>query len=181
MSSQPKTFEAGRGLSVKEGSHSQALSPSGNMLGFLKERLVKHAPFSEIPEGQLDCLLQDSAETYFAPGEKIVGPGDGPPEYLYYVQKGSVVGRKGLADVSSTGFQYETGEMFPVNAFLAKRAVTATYSAREDTFCLMFTWQSVDTLARVSPVFSDYLNRRTMQFLDLSRRAIQMAYSSQTL
>ena len=71
--------------------------------------------------------------------------------------------------------------MFPVNAFLAKRAVTATYSAKEDTFCLMFTWEGVDQLSRISPVFSDYLNRRTMQFLDLSRRAIQVAYSSQTL
>lgn len=156
-------------------------SPSGQMLDYIKQRLVKHAPFSEIPLRDLDCLLEGCAETYFAPNEVIVRPEDGPPQFLYYVEKGSAVGRKGLADLSSTGFQYEAGEMFPVNAFLAKRAVTATYSAREDTFCLMFTFDSVQALARKSPVFSDYLTRRTMQFLDLSRKAIQVAYSSQTL
>ncbi|HEX4878884.1 MAG TPA: CBS domain-containing protein, partial [Limnobacter sp.] len=157
------------------------LSPSGQMLDYIKQRLVKHAPFSEIPPADLDCLLEGCAETYFAPNEVIVKPEDGPPAYLYYVEKGSAVGRKGLADLSTTGFQYEAGEMFPVNAFLAKRAVTATYSAREDTFCLMFTFEAVQALARKSPVFSDYLTRRTMQFLDLSRKAIQVAYSSQTL
>ncbi len=156
-------------------------SPSGQMLDYIKQRLVKHAPFSEIPLRDLDCLLDCCAETYFAPNEVIVRPEDGPPQFLYYVEKGSAVGRKGLADLSSTGFQYEAGEMFPVNAFLAKRAVTATYSAREDTFCLMFTFDGVQALARKSPVFSDYLTRRTMQFLDLSRKAIQVAYSSQTL
>ena len=156
-------------------------TPSGQMLDYIKQRLIKHAPFSEIPLKDLDCLLDGCAETYFAPNEVIVRPDDGPPEFLYYVEKGSAVGRKGLADLSSTGFQYEAGEMFPVNAFLAKRAVTATYSAREDTFCLMFTFDSVQALAMKSPVFSDYLTRRTMQFLDLSRKAIQVAYSSQTL
>lgn len=156
-------------------------SPSGQMLDYIKQRLLKHAPFSEIPLRDLDCLLEGCAETYFAPNEVIVRPEDGPPPFLYYVEKGSAVGRKGLADLSSTGFQYEAGEMFPVNAFLAKRAVTATYSAREDTFCLMFTFDGVQALARKSPVFSDYLTRRTMQFLDLSRKAIQVAYSSQTL
>lgn len=179
MSSTPEY--AGRGHPASDSHDFSNLSPSGNMLEFLKQRLIRHAPFSEIPSGQLDCLLKDSSETYFAPNEVIVEPKDGPPKYLYYVEKGSVVGRKGLADLSSTGFQYEAGEMFPVNAFLARREVTATYSAKEDTFCLMFTWESVDALSRISPVFSDYLNRRTMQFLDLSRRAIQMAYSSQTL
>lgn len=156
-------------------------TPSGQILDYIKQRLIKHAPFSEIPLKDLDCLLEGCAETYFAPNEVIVRPDDGPPKFLFYVKKGSAVGRKGLADLSSTGFQYEAGEMFPVNAFLAKRAVTATYSAREDTFCLMFTFDSVQALARKSPVFSDYLTRRTMQFLDLSRKAIQVAYSSQTL
>jgi len=157
------------------------LSPSGQMLDYIKQRLIQHAPFSEIPGDVLDCLLEGCGETYFAPNELIVRPEDGPPQFLYYVIRGSAVGRKGLADIASTGFQYEAGEMFPVNAFLAKRAVTATYSAREDTFCLMFTFDAVQALARQSPVFSDYLTRRTMQFLDLSRKAIQVAYSSQTL
>lgn len=156
-------------------------NPSGQMLDFIKQKLVRHAPFSEIPLRDLDCLLVGCAQTYFAPGEVIVQPQDGPPQFLYYVEKGSTVGRKGLADLSSTGFQYEAGEMFPVNAFLAKRAVTATYSAREDTFCLMFTYEAVQALAQKSPVFSDYLTRRTLQFLDLSRKAIQAAYSTQTL
>lgn len=169
MSKNPKQADKGQ------------LSPSGHMLDYVRQRLQKHAPFSEIPAHQLNVLLQGCAETYFSPNELIIQPEDGAPEFLYYVEKGAVVGRKGLADLSTTGFQYEVGEMFPVNAFLAGRPVTATYSAREDTFCLMFTHQAVRALAEQSPVFSDYLTRRTLQFLDLSRRAIQVAYSSQTM
>lgn len=176
------TQEEGVALaSARSGSEASRLSPSGNMLDQLRQRLAKHVPFSEIDADQLALLLEGCSETYFAPDEQIIAPKDGAPSVLYYVEKGSVVGRKGLADLSSTGFQYESGEMFPVNAFLAQRPVTATYSAKEDTFCLMFTLAAVNALAKVSPVFSDYLNRRTLQFLDISRRAIQIAYSSQTL
>ena len=48
------------------------------MLDYIKQRLVKHAPFSEIPLRDLDCLLEGCAETYFAPNEVIVRPEDGP-------------------------------------------------------------------------------------------------------
>ncbi len=59
--------------------------------------------------------------------------------------------------------------------------MTATYTATEDTFCLRLPAEAVHALAARSPPFADFLNRRVLQFLELSRRALQAAYSSQTL
>ncbi|WP_288107921.1 hypothetical protein, partial [Limnobacter sp.] len=77
MSKNPKQADKGQ------------LSPSGHMLDYVRQRLQKHAPFSEIPAHQLNVLLQGCAETYFSPNELIIQPEDGAPEFLYYVEKGA--------------------------------------------------------------------------------------------
>jgi CBS domain-containing protein len=64
---------------------------------------------------------------------------------------------------------------------MAGRAVTATYEATADTFVLALPTQHMQTLAQHSVAFADFLNRRVLKFLDLSRQALQVAYSSQTL
>jgi len=92
-----------------------------------------------------------------------------------------VIGERGLAEFSSGAFHYEPGELFPVSAALAQRAVTATYRAASDTFVLVLPLDAMQALAVLSPLFADFLNRRTLKFLDLSRRALQVAYASQAL
>ncbi|RYF37490.1 MAG: CBS domain-containing protein, partial [Comamonadaceae bacterium] len=64
---------------------------------------------------------------------------------------------------------------------MARRPVTATYSAAADTFVLALPCESMRALAERNAVFADFLNRRVLSFLDLSRRALQVAYSSQAL
>ena len=78
-------------------------------------------------------------------------------------------------------FEVEAGELLPIGAVMAERAVSATYTAQADTFCLALPAASVHRLAGESAPFADFLNRRVQQLLDLSRRALQVAYASQSL
>lgn len=160
---------------------SSSLTPSVALLGHLRDELRRHPPFSQMAEPDVGELVARSREAYFAPGETVLGPEQGPVTCLYVLRRGAVTGRQGLAALSDTGFQYEAGDVFPVGAWVGQRAVTATYQATEDTFCLLVDGQAVQAVASRSPVFADFLNGRVMHYLDLSRRAVQAAYASQAL
>lgn len=155
--------------------------PSSSLMDNLRQELSRHTPFSQMADADLDGFLALSEQRYYAPGEVLVQPVDGPVHTLFFIRQGAVTGLRGPADVSSGAFQYEPGDLFPTSAALAQRAVTATYTASEDTFVLALPLAAMQTLAGRSPPFADFLNRRILKVLDLSRRALQEAYSSQAL
>ncbi len=156
-------------------------APAATLVAQLRDQLRRHAPFAQMEPAHVERFVAASREAYYAPGEQLIGPDDGPPEALYCVRQGAVVGRRGMAEMAAGGFQYEVGDLFPVGALLGRRAVTATYTAVDDVFCLLLPQAEVKALAADSAPFADFLNRRTLKFLDLSRRALQVAYSAQTL
>lgn len=155
--------------------------PPASLLAALRPDLVRHPPFTQMVAGDVDFFLAHSEQRYYAPGETLVDPASGPVREIFFVRQGAVSGVKGLAEVSGGAFQYEPGDLFPVSAAVARRAVTATYRATADTFVLVLPVEAMDALAARSPAFADFLNRRIAGFLDLSRRALQVAYASQTL
>jgi len=159
----------------------QAQTPSGSLLANLRQEIGRYAPFSQMAVADLDFFLAHAQQQYFAPGETLIEPASGPVTQLFYIRQGAVTGKRGLADLSGGAFQYETGDLFPISALLAKRAVTATYEATADTFVLALPDSAMQALAQSSVPFADFLNRRVLKFLDLSRQALQVAYSSQTL
>lgn len=158
-----------------------ASTPSGSLLANLRQELARYTPFSQMAVADLDFFLTHVQQQYFAPGEILVQPDSGVVTQLLYIRQGAVSGKRGLADLSGGAFQYETGDLFPISAAMAGRAVTATYEATADTFVLALPTQHMQTLAQNSVAFADFLNRRVLKFLDLSRQALQVAYSSQTL
>ena len=159
---------------------STATTPSPSLLANLRSELMRHAPFAQMSPEQVDFFVAAAQQAYFAPDETVLAPASGVVEHLYCIRQGSVTGRSGLAEAAG-GFQYEAGDLFPVGAVMGARAVTATYRAHEDSFCLLLPVAVVHELAARSAVFADFLNRRVMQILELSRRNVQAAYSSQTL
>lgn len=159
---------------------SDAVMPSGHLVLQLREALMRTPPFAQMTPAQVDAFVAAAEQAYYAPGELMLSPGDGPVQHLYCVRQGSVSGLRGIAETAG-GFHYEPGDLFPVGAVMGRRAVTATYTANEDTFCLRVPADAVHRLARESAPFADFLNRRVTQFLELSRRALQVAYASQTL
>ena len=158
-----------------------AQTPSGSLLANLRQELARYTPFSLMAVADLDFFLSHAEQLYFAPGEILVEPGSGEVNRLFFIRRGAVSGKSGLADLEGGAFQYETGDLFPISAAIARRAVTATYEATSDTFVLALTVDAMQTLALQSVPFADFLNRRVLKFLDLSRQALQVAYSSQAL
>lgn len=156
------------------------VTPSASLLGHLRSELSVHAPFAQMQAAHVERFLAASSQAYYGPGEVLLAPEHGPVEHLLFVRQGAVTAQRGIAEATG-GFHFEPGEFFPVGAVMGARAVTATYTSQGDTFCLLLPAAEVHGLARVSAPFADFLNRRVAQFLALSRRALQVAYSSQTL
>ncbi|MDM7941040.1 MAG: DUF294 nucleotidyltransferase-like domain-containing protein [Hydrogenophaga sp.] len=129
----------------------------------------------------VQAFVAASRERSFVAGEVVVRPEDGPVAELYFIRSGAITGRRGLSDLAGGAFQYEAGELFPVSAVLARRAVTTRYSATEDSTVLALPADAMQKLAEASAVFGDFLNRRILRFLELSRSALQVAYASRTL
>ena len=157
------------------------LTPSGSLLAQLCDELQRHSPFDEMEPAHVRAFVEASRQAYFAPGEALVRPEDGVASELFYIRRGAVVGKRGLSDVSGGAFQYESGDLFPISAVLAQRATSTAYHATADTFVLRLPAAQSLALAELSPVFGDFLNRRILRFLDLSRAALQSAYASRVL
>jgi CBS domain-containing protein len=129
----------------------------------------------------VDFFLARAQQRYYAPGEILIEPTSGEVQEIFFIRQGAVSGVRGIAELSGGAFQYEAGDLFPLSAAVARRAVTATYTAVGDTFVLVLPRSAMGELAAASPEFSDFMNRRIARFLELSRRALQVAYASQTL
>ena len=157
-----------------------SLTPSPSLLANLRNELVRGPPFAQMGSEHVERFVQAATQAYFEPGETLLSPAGGAVTHLMWVRRGSVSGRQGPAEGGGE-FQVEAGELFPVGAALAARAVTSTYTAIDDTFCLQLPLDAMHALARDSAAFADFLNRRVQQFLALSRSALQVAYASQTL
>lgn len=147
----------------------------------LRERVIRYPPFSLMETEDVDEFIANAAELYFAPDEPVLSPADGVVDALLLIREGAVSGSTSQTGQYEGRFEYETGDLFPVAALMARRAVTARYVATRDTFCLQVPFAIVERLAERSPPFADMLNRRMQAFLQLSRKALQTAYASQNL
>ena len=156
------------------------MTPSSSLIANLRAELMRFAPFAQMAPAHVDRFVAACTQCYFEPGEVVLDPSHGAVKNLLFVRRGSVSGRRGLAETEG-GFEYEAGDLFPVGAVMATRAVTATYTANADTFCLALPAAALQALAGDSAPLADFLNGRVQQFLDLSRRALQVAYASQSM
>ena len=155
-------------------------SPSSSLLSNLHTEVARTLPFSRMSPDHVTEFLASTRQVYFAPDEVLLEPAMGPVTALHLIRQGSVTGRRGVADAAGT-LEYVTGDLFPVGAVLGQRAVTATYVANQDTFCLQLPFEAVQALAAKSVPFADFLQHRVMQLLDLSRRSLQASYATQAL
>jgi CBS domain-containing protein len=157
---------------------SHELSPSGSLLNNFRQELVRHPPFAQMASVDVDYFLSHAKQLYFAPDEIVMAPAMGAVRCLFYIRQGAVTGTRGLAEQMGGAFEYEAGDLFPVSAAVAERAVTATYRACADTFVLAISGADMKSLAQRSPAFTEFLNLRTTKFLELSRKALQAAYAA---
>ncbi len=159
-------------------------SPASSLIAQLAHELRSYAPFAQMEMAHVQSFVAASQQRYYAAGEAVLCPADGAIKELLVVRRGSITGSQGMAQYANQGaggFLYEAGDVFPVSAAFAGRAVTAHYQASEDCFVLALPVATMHALAAQSPPLADFLNRRVQQFLELSRKALQDHYASRVL
>jgi CBS domain-containing protein len=150
-----------------------AFTPSRGLVDPLAAELRRHEPFAQMSTADVAAFVAAAAQTYHAPGETVASPADGPAPRLFFVRRGAVGARGGIADFAEGGIHYEAGDLFPAAAVAGARAVTATYEASDDLFCLSVDAAFARELATRSAPWADFLARRAQRLLALSRAALQ--------
>jgi CBS domain-containing protein len=156
-------------------------SSSHSLVQNLRQQVMQSLPFSKMAEADVDFFLTQSREAYFAPKERILGPADGPPQFLYLIRQGRVSGRRDIPGIEETAFLLDPGSLFSIGSAFANRPVSTIYSAVDDCFCLLFPVTAMRQLQAQSKPFSDFLSNRIWGLLQESRTALRNSFASQAL
>jgi CBS domain-containing protein len=76
------------------------------VLARLSEQMQHHAPFAQMEPAAVERFIAASSQAYYAPGETLLSPADGPPEALICVRTGSVASPCASEDGTETGLEY---------------------------------------------------------------------------
>ncbi|MET3677847.1 MULTISPECIES: DUF294 nucleotidyltransferase-like domain-containing protein [unclassified Pseudomonas] len=130
--------------------------------------LQRFPPFNQMEHSHLAYLVEQCQLRFYASGESIVKPADGPVEHFYIVKQGRVVGeRQHLVKPGvETTFEITSGECFPLAALLGERATRTEHLAGEDTFCLQLNKAAFICVFSMSEVFRDFALRGVSSLLD---------------
>jgi CBS domain-containing protein len=156
-------------------------SEAPNLKHSLRAELQRFAPFAQMADEDVDAFAAQARELRFAPGETVLQPQDGPVSRVIFLCRGSVAGGPQGEDAAGSRFVLEAGELFPVAAWLQRRAVSAPYTAIDDCRCLALSSEALQPLAQRSAVLADFLQGRMRHVLALSRQAQKTAFASQAL
>ncbi|AXA22945.1 putative nucleotidyltransferase substrate binding domain-containing protein [Pseudomonas putida] len=130
--------------------------------------LQRFPPFNQMEQGHLAYLVEQCQLRFYASGESIIKPADGPVEHFYIVKQGRVVGERQhvTGPGVETTFEIASGECFPLAALLGERATRTEHLAGEDTFCLQLNKAAFIRVFSLSSVFRDFALRGVSSLLD---------------
>ena len=140
------------------------------------EFLRKYPPFNQMDSAQLAYLVEHCQLHFYAAGESIIKPGDGPVQHFYIVKQGLVVGERphSARRGTETTFEIASGECFPLAALLGERATRTEHLAGEDTFCLLLGKDAFVRLFAQSAPFRDFALRGVSSLLDQVNQQVQL-------
>ncbi|WP_416427227.1 putative nucleotidyltransferase substrate binding domain-containing protein [Pseudomonas sp. App30] len=137
--------------------------------------LQRYAPFNQLDQAHLAYLVEQCQLRFYAAGESIIKPADGPVEHFYIVKQGQVVGERPHTSKrgTETTFEIATGECFPLAALLGERATRTEHLAAQDTFCLQLPKAAFIKLFALSAPFRDFALRGVSSLLDQFNLQVQ--------
>lgn len=143
-----------------------------NIQGTL-EFFRQYPPFDAMEPAELGLLVENCVLRFYAEGENVVSPGDGPVEHLYIIKQGRVYGERRSDVADDTTFELGVGECFPMAPLLGERATRTVHTADEDTFCFLLSKDAFVKLMRRSEVFRDFCVRGISSLLDQVNAQVQ--------
>ncbi|MEH6492708.1 putative nucleotidyltransferase substrate binding domain-containing protein [Halopseudomonas sp.] len=143
--------------------------------------LLAYPPFNLMEHAHLAWLVEHAQLRFYAAGEQILHPQDGPARQFFIVKQGLIRGERLIAGqpTPDTTFEISTGECFPLAALIGERATRTVHLAGEDTFCLTISRDDFVSLFRRSLPFRDFALRGVSSLLDqVNQQAQQQASDS---
>jgi CBS domain-containing protein len=140
-------------------------------LDFLK----KSPPFNLMDVSHLAYMVENCKLRFYAAGESIIKPEEGPVEYFFVVKQGLVTGKRSTVqsgDGENT-FEISSGECFPLAALLGERATRTEHLAAQDTFCLLLPKAAFVRLFSTCNSFRDFCLRGVSSLLDQVNQQVQ--------
>ncbi len=146
------------------------------------EFLRKYPPFNQMESAHLAFLVENCQLRFYATGDNIIKPDDGPIEYFYIVKQGLVHGERphSSKDGKETTFEITTGECFPLAALIGERATRTEHLAAQDCFCLLLNKPAFIKLFTLSNPLRDFALRGVSSLLDQVNQQVQL-HATQTL
>ena len=140
------------------------------------EFLQKFPPFNQMDTAHLAFLVEHCQLRFYAEGDSIIKPSDGPVEHFYIVKQGRVHGERphSARRGTETTFEITAGECFPLAALLGERATRTEHLAAEDTFCLLLSKLAFVKLFAVSNPLRDFALRGVSSLLDQVNQQVQL-------
>lgn len=136
--------------------------------------LQKFAPFNQMEPPHLAYLVEHCRLRFYAAGESILGPADGPVSHFYIVKQGRVLGDRPQDAGRATAFEISVGECFPLAALVGERATRTEHLAAEDTFCLLLEKAAFARLFALSDAFRDFALRGVSSLLDQVNQQVRL-------
>ncbi|KHL67793.1 putative signal-transduction protein [Pseudomonas flexibilis] len=139
------------------------------------EFLQKHPPFDQMQQGHLLRLVENCQLRFYAQGESILHPDEGPVQHFHIVKQGRVQGKRSHpGGRQDTTFEISTGECFPIAALLGERATRTAHVAGTDCFCLLLPREIFVELFSLSAPFRDFALRGVSSLLDKVKQRVQL-------
>ena len=140
------------------------------------EFLQKFPPFNQMDTAHLAFLVEHCQLRFYAEGDSIIKPSDGPVEHFYIVKQGRVHGERphSARRGTETTFEITAGECFPLAALIGERATRTEHLAAEDTFCLLLSKLAFVKLFAVSNPLRDFALRGVSCLLDQVNQQVQL-------
>jgi len=141
------------------------------IMAFLRE----HSPFSNMDDTHLAHFAEHASLGFYADGDVVLSPDDGPVTRFYVVKQGRIRGERyhKSGERTETTFEISQGECFPLAALVGERPTRTLHRASGDTFCLSIEGNDFVTLFSESQPFRDYCLRGVSSLLDQVNQRIQ--------
>ncbi len=108
--------------------------------------LNRHEPYKSMLPVHQEYLAMHLEQVFYAKGEIILQPSDGPVDCLYII-------KYGLVHLERTDISFSAGDSFPLYWLLEGVKVPAPLTAQKTTICFCLHRQDFEYLMQQSPVF----------------------------